>query len=82
MSVAIEDVAKAALTMSERERAALADALLDSLDGQAAPQAEVNAAWTTEIRSRVEDIVTGRVQTLSREQVDARVDASLAARHR
>ncbi|MCL2481831.1 MAG: addiction module protein [Propionibacteriaceae bacterium] len=80
MSVAVGDVTEAALAMSERQRAALADALLDSLDGHIGPQANVDDAWTTEIRSRVDDIVAGRVQTLSREQVDARVAASLATR--
>lgn len=42
MSVVVENVTEAALTMSEQQRAALAEALLDSLDGHAGPRANSN----------------------------------------
>ena len=79
MSIAVDQITRAALGLSEYQRAALVGTLLDSLDEPAADQAGVDAAWTGEIRSRVDDIMSGRVQTLSREQVNARVAASLAA---
>jgi len=78
MSLATDEIVQAAMTMPDRQRAALAEALWDSLDDQA----EVNDAWTSEISSRVDDIVNGRVRLLTREEVDARVAASLAAVHR
>ena len=78
MNLATDEITRAAMAMPDRQRAALADALWESLDDQA----DVNAAWTGEISSRVDDIVNGRVQLLTREEVDARVAASLAAVHR
>jgi serine/threonine-protein kinase HipA len=50
-------------------------ALTDSAD-------DVQAAWTAEIRSRVDDIVSGRVKTLSGAEVRQRISASLAAASR
>jgi len=78
MSLATDEITRAAMTLPDRQRAALADALWDSLDDQA----DVNAAWTSEISSRVDDIVNGRVELLTREEVHARIAASLAARRR
>ena len=82
MSIAVDDITDVALTMSVSQRAALANTLLASLDDSADSPTDVHTAWTTEIRSRVDDLVTGRVKTIPREQVDARIAATLAARHR
>jgi len=82
MSAALDEITNAALTMPDHERAALAAILLDSLEDHTDRQADINSAWTSEIHSRVDDIVSGRVQTLSRDQVDASIAASLAASRR
>jgi putative addiction module component (TIGR02574 family) len=49
-----------ALALSSEERAALAAALLASLDGPADP--DVDAAWAAEIKRRVAEIDSGAVQ--------------------
>jgi putative addiction module component (TIGR02574 family) len=50
------------LNLPAEERAALAAALLDSLDPPA--DADADAAWDEEIRRRVDDVTAGRVSTL------------------
>ncbi|MCL2471772.1 MAG: addiction module protein, partial [Propionibacteriaceae bacterium] len=61
------------------DRAALANAMLESLDGDCDDPAEVNAAWTKEIGSRLDDLISGRVQGVSLDQMKASSAAALAA---
>lgn len=63
------------LTSARRWRAAL----LASLDDPADP-AEMHEAWTTEIESRVDDIVSGRVQAIPNEEVKRQLAERRAAR--
>lgn len=79
MTAGIEEVTQLALTLPAAQRAQIANTLLASLDDLADP-AEVHQAWTAEIRSRVDDIVSGRVQTVSRGEVRAQLAADRAAR--
>ncbi|MFN7573324.1 MAG: addiction module protein [Betaproteobacteria bacterium] len=51
-----------ALLLSESERAALAAALLDTLDEGADPDAE--SAWAAEIERRIAEVDSGAVQTI------------------
>jgi putative addiction module component (TIGR02574 family) len=51
-----------ALRLPEGERADLAARLLDSLD--AATDSDVEAAWSTEIQNRLEELDTGKVQPI------------------
>jgi putative addiction module component (TIGR02574 family) len=51
-----------ALRLSPEARAALAGALLDSLDAE--PDPETEAAWDAEIRQRVAELDTGEVTTV------------------
>ena len=37
-------------------------------------------AWTSEIGSRLDDLISGRVKGVSLEEMNARIDAALAAR--
>ncbi|MCL2422715.1 MAG: addiction module protein [Micrococcales bacterium] len=74
MAAETDDITQAALALSERERAALAETLLDSLD---APS-EVEAAWTDEIESRVDDILRGKVKTIPFAQIKAELAAHRA----
>ncbi|MGL4744987.1 MAG: addiction module protein [Dermatophilaceae bacterium] len=63
------------------QRALVASALLASLDDPVDP-AEVHDAWTAEIASRVDDVVSGRVPTISRDDVSAQLAADRAQRQR
>lgn len=81
MTAGMEEVTHLALTLPAAQRAQVANALLASLDDVADP-AEVHSAWTAEIGSRVEDILSGRVQTVSRDDVRAQLAADRATRSR
>jgi putative addiction module component (TIGR02574 family) len=69
------ELLKQALALPEKDRADLAASLIDSLDSEV--DVEVEAAWQEEIRSRIEDIRTGKVQTVSWEMVRDRARAIL-----
>lgn len=47
---------------------------------EVADQEAVDQAWTDEIASRLDDIVTGKVETIPAKQVFAELDAHWAAR--
>jgi putative addiction module component (TIGR02574 family) len=51
------------LKLPDAARAALAGSLLDSLDETVDPQAEF--AWSQEIARRIEDVDSGRAETIS-----------------
>jgi putative addiction module component (TIGR02574 family) len=55
-------IIREALKLSPEARAALAGALLDSLES--APDPDAEAAWGTEIRARIAELDQGRVQTV------------------
>ena len=59
MPTSVEDVLKQALTMSESDRAILAERLISSLDPQVDPEAD--AAWQAEIARRAAEIDSGQV---------------------
>lgn len=82
MATGVEEITQAALTLTERERAALASALLESLDEPAQNPGEVQEAWTAEIGSRVDELVSGRVKTVPLAEVKAHLAADRAARRR
>ena len=52
-----------ALRLSDGERAALAGELIQSLDSEVDPDAE--AAWSAEIRARLERVDAGTARTVS-----------------
>ena len=79
MTAGLDEITQLALTLPVDQRAQVAHALLASLD-DSADSAEVHEAWTAEIKSRVDDITSGRVQTLSRDEVRAQLAADRAAR--
>ena len=64
MTVAI--LLEKALRLSQKERADLALQLLQSLHNGQGPDAE--QAWEEELRQRLEDLKTGRVQGLNLQQ--------------
>ena len=81
MSARLDEITQLALTLPVDQRAQVASALLASLDDPA-DSAEVHEAWTGKIKSRVDDVVSGRVPTISRDEVQAQLAADRAARQR
>ncbi|MDB4981146.1 MAG: hypothetical protein JWM82_1898 [Myxococcales bacterium] len=77
VSGAAKEVLKAALRLSPRSRAALAEELLESLDGSGC--GKLSLTWEAEIDRRIADIEAGRVKTIPAEQVHAEIDATLRA---
>lgn len=67
MSITLEDIKEKAQQLSEMERAALALALIESLDGP--PDADVEEAWRIEIERRVGEIERGEVQPVPGDEV-------------
>lgn len=57
--------------LSEKDRAALAGLLIESLEGE--PDEDVEAAWAVEIERRVADLDAGRAKTIPWEQVRQRL---------
>ena len=62
------------LSVDERELAAVA--LQQISDDE---QAEVDAAWRSELRRRIDDIESGKVELLDADEVHAQIRAKLAA---
>jgi len=66
MSTEVSNLLKRALALSAEERAALANTLLDSLDGTSE---SVQEAWDQEVARRMEDLKTGKAVTVPWEQL-------------
>lgn len=79
MTAGMDEITQLALTLPVDQRAQVANALLASLD-DTADSAEVHEAWTAEIKSRVDDITSGRVQTVPHEEVKRQLAERRAAR--
>lgn len=69
---------EAGLALPPSVRKDVAMRLLDSVEGEG--EAAVDEVWSVEIRSRVDDIVSGRVETIPGEQVFAELAERRAAR--
>jgi len=78
MSLSASEFYEAGLALPPSVRKDLALRLLESIE--VADQDSVDAAWTEEIGSRVDDIVSGNVETIPGEQVFADLAARRAAR--
>jgi putative addiction module component (TIGR02574 family) len=63
-----------ALRLSEEERAALAGELIQSLDHDVDPDAE--AAWSEEIRARLERVDAGIAETIPWSEARRRIHAA------
>ncbi len=82
MSMNGADVERALLALDQRERAAVIHRGLQSLDpeGSNVAQGEADVAWRTELRRRIDDIESGRVELLDVDESHAQLRAELAAR--
>jgi putative addiction module component (TIGR02574 family) len=70
-------ILRKALSLPPEARAAIADTLLESLE--APPHTEdVEAAWSEEIRHRIDEIDSGKVQLIPYEEVRRRLMARLS----
>ncbi|UNX53771.1 addiction module protein [Georgenia sp. TF02-10] len=73
----VADVIRAAMALTPEERSRVADVLYDA---DAPDQAEVDAAWAAVAARRAEELESGEVTGLTREEADAYLDARRAAR--
>jgi putative addiction module component (TIGR02574 family) len=71
MSPKANEVLEQALSLDEADRATVAGALIESLEGPADPDAE--EAWSQEIRRRVEALEAGSVKTVPWSEVRERL---------
>ena len=67
MPTLVEELSARAKNLSSRDRARLAEELLDSLQGESDPDADV--AWDREIERRVGEIEAGTVKLIAAEDV-------------
>ncbi len=71
MSMTVEQIAAEALSLPSEARALLADRLVESLDP--AEDGITRQLWAVEAKRRVEDVRSGRVQTIPGDEALARV---------
>jgi len=67
MTQETHDLLQKALALSENERAELAGNLLSSLDTTVDP--DVDAAWQLEVMRRLDEVQSGKVETIPWEEV-------------
>ncbi|HYW38955.1 MAG TPA: addiction module protein [Terriglobales bacterium] len=77
MTPDVSELLKKALALPPEARAALATSLFESLDEEPADQG-VEAAWSEEVKRRIEDIDSGKVQMIPYEEVRRRLAALLS----
>lgn len=75
-SSALEKVRTEALSLSESERAELAQSLVASLDGPA--DSDVDTAWDAEVMRRLADIDAGTAALIDREEFRRRMRARMS----
>lgn len=71
MATLAEELYQKALDLDEKERAALAARLIESLDTEI--EEGVEAAWLVEIERRMEELDSGKVRSIPWEEVRARL---------
>jgi putative addiction module component (TIGR02574 family) len=72
MTPDVSELLKKALALPPEARAALATSLFESLDEEPADEG-VEAAWSEEIKRRIEDIDSGKVEMIPYEEVRRRL---------
>lgn len=68
MTPQVSEVLEKALTLSTQERGLLIDRLIESLDDGVADEG-VEQAWADEIKVRVDEVRSGKVELIPGEQV-------------
>lgn len=79
--MSLAEVEQAFLALDRRDRAALIHRGLQTLDTEDAEvdQDEVDTAWRSELRRRIDDVESSAVELLDADEVHAQVRAELAA---
>lgn len=77
MTEEVSAILKKALSLPPEARAAIADSLLESLETSPTDE-DVEAAWSAEIKRRIDDIDSGKVQSIPYEEVRRRLLARLS----
>ena len=72
MPMTIEELAAEALSLPSESRALLAEQLVESLD-VSTPASHLDELWAAEAQRRLEEVRSGRAQTISGEEAAARV---------
>lgn len=78
MSLSASEFYEAGMNLPPSVRKDVALRLLESLE--VSDDESVDGAWTAEIGSRVDDLLSGKVQAIPGEEVFARIDARMAER--
>jgi putative addiction module component (TIGR02574 family) len=76
----VENVLVAALRLPVEARAAVAAELIESLDDPEQAEDDVEAAWSEEIRWRLDDVDSGRVTPIPWSEARQRILAAAAGR--
>jgi putative addiction module component (TIGR02574 family) len=76
MTPQISEVLEKALALSTQDRGLLIDRLIESLD-EGPAEAGVEEAWSDEIKRRVDDIQSGKVEMIPGDEVRRRLAARL-----
>ncbi|MEW6038399.1 MAG: addiction module protein [Pseudomonadota bacterium] len=76
MTLTVEQIAEEALALPSEARALLADRLVESLDPT--EDGYIRQLWTAEARQRLDEVRTGRVQTIPGGEALERVRKNLA----
>jgi putative addiction module component (TIGR02574 family) len=76
MAAALEDITRDAMNLSIGQRLALAGLILESIDQEPDPEAEV--AWEAEIKERIHAIDKGSVSGVPYDEVMREADQRLA----
>jgi putative addiction module component (TIGR02574 family) len=77
MTPQVSEVLEKALALSTQERGLIIDRLIESLDDEPAEEG-VEEVWSEEIKRRVDDIQSGRVEMIPGEEVHRRLLARLS----
>lgn len=77
MATLAEELYQKALDLEQKERAALAVRLIESLDREV--EEGVEAAWLAEVERRMEELDSGKVQSIPWDEVRARLLGNLNA---
>ena len=75
----LAELMEAGRELTPAQRVQLANELLASVDGADEDQTTVDAAWTAVVSSRVDDVLTGKINTIPFNETHARLSAKIAA---
>ena len=76
MTPQVSEVLERALALSMQDRGLIIDRLIESLDEEP-PEEGVEEAWAAEIKSRVDEIRSGKAEMISGDEVRRRLAARL-----